>query len=354
LTRTEFLLGRGVGALLDSVARTAAARPRAFAGAVRAMLKMGWRSQRGLARHGVYLAEACLLRELCAARGITHLHVHHATNPAAVALLCHLLGGPRYSMTIHGPEEFEHAPRLALNEKMERAAFVVTVSEWSRQELLKWCDAVTHRKIHVVRNGVNEMFVAALPTRIPDTPRLLWIGRLVEQKDPLLLVRAVDQLRAEKCFYAVTMIGDGALRAAVAQEIARRNLQVVIVLKGWANRAEILNELRGARALVLSSRAENVPSVILEAMTQERPVISTNVGGVGELIREGETGWLVPPDSELALARAMRRVLEMNATQLAQMGCAGRKFVLENFDVNKQAAELQLLFSRAEARPQEQ
>ena len=353
VTRTEFLLERGMGALLGSVWRTVATRPRAFADAVRAMLKMGWRSQRGMARHVVYLAEACLLRELCAARGITHLHVHHATNPAAVALLCNLVGGPRYSLTIHGPEEFEHAPRLVLSEKIARAAFVVTVSEWSRQELLQWCDVATHKKIQVVRNGVNEMFLAATPTRIPDTPRFLWIGRLVEQKDPMLLVRVVKQLRAENFLCVVTMIGDGALRTNLAQEIVRMNLQAAIVLKGWANRAEILDELRGARALVLSSRAENVPSVILEALAQERPVISTNVGGVRELIRDGETGWLVPPNSEQGLARAMRRVLEMDAIQLAQMGRAGRKFVLENFDVKNQAAELQMLFCRAEARIKE-
>ncbi len=347
LTRTEFLLERGTGAMLCSVLRTIVARPRAFADALRAMVKMGWRSQRGMARHVVYLAEACLLRELCAARGITHLHVHHATNPAAVALLCELVGGPRYSVTIHGPEEFEHASRLALNEKIERAAFVVTVSEWSRRELLKWCNESVHKKIHVVRNSVNEMFVAVTPTHVLDTRRFLWIGRLVEQKDPLLLLRAVELLRAENFFCVVTMIGDGALRASLEQEIARRNLQEVIVLKGWANRAEILDELRGARALVLSSRAENVPSVILEALAQERPVISTNIGGVRELIQDGETGWLVPPDSEHALARAMRRALEMDANELAHMGRAGRKFVLENFDVKNQAAELQMLFCRA-------
>ncbi len=353
LARTEFLLERGARALSWNTWRIATTRPCAFAKAWRATLKMGWRSQRGLARHFIYLAEACLLRALCVARGITHLHVHHATNPATVALLCHTLGGPAYSLTIHGPEEFQHAPGLALNEKIERAAFVVAVSEWGRRQLLPWCEDTHHEKIHLVRNGVDELFSATMPRAIQNTPRFLWIGRLEEQKDPLLLARAVRYLRAQNISCVVAMVGDGPLRGVLEKEIVRHDLQEMILIKGWASRAQILDELRGARALILSSCAENVPSVILEALLQTRPVISTDVGGVSEMLPDGEAGWLVPPHSPEDLARAMLRVLETEVTELERLGRAGRRFVLENFDAARQATQLRMLFCDADARAKE-
>jgi colanic acid/amylovoran biosynthesis glycosyltransferase len=353
LARTQFLLERGVRALSWNTLRIATSRPCAFAKAWRAAFKMGWRSRRGLGRHFVYLAEACLLQTLCAARGITHLHVHHATNPAAVALLCRTLGGPSYSLTIHGPEEFEHAPRLALNEKIEHAAFVVTVSEWSRRQILPWCEGRHHEKIHIVRNGVDELFSATMPRAIQNTPHFLWIGRMEEQKDPLLLARAVRSLRTQRISCLVTMIGDGALRGLLEKEIVRHGLQEMILTKGWASRAQILDALRGARALILSSRAENAPSVIVEALLQRRPVISTDVGGVSEMLWEGEAGWLVPPNSPEDLARAMRRVLETDVTELERLGLAGRRFVLENFDAARQAKQLRLLLCGADARAKE-
>jgi colanic acid/amylovoran biosynthesis glycosyltransferase len=347
--RTIFLLEYGARTLAQNVLRVMRAQPRALADAARLMRRIGWRSPRGLARHGVYLAEACALQNLCAARGISHLHVHHATNPAAVALLCKTLGGPSYSLTIHGPEEFEHAARLALNEKIAGAAFVVAVSEWGRAQVLKHCDATQHPKVHVIRIGAPPEYVETTPAPLPDTPRVLWVGRLEEQKDPLRLTQAVARVRAQNVACAVTMLGDGPLRAAVEQDIARFALGDAIVLGGWANSARVLNELRACRALVLSSRAENVPSVILEALLQERPVICADVGGVRELVRDNETGWLVPPRDAEALAGALRRVLEMPRATLQEMGARGRQFVLERFDADAQARALRALLESVAA-----
>jgi colanic acid/amylovoran biosynthesis glycosyltransferase len=349
LARTEILLAYGAFDFFDHMRRAAADNPRGFVRAARLAARMGWRSQRGVARHGAYLAEACLLKDLCAARGITHLHVHHATNPAAVALLCKILGGPTYSITVHGPEEFEYAARLALNQKIAGAAFVIAVSEWGRAQLFLHSDTAEHHKIHLIRNGAPPEFANAMPAPLPDTPRVLWVGRIEEQKDPLLLVAAVARLRAQKVSCAVTMIGDGSLRAAVENEIARGALRAAIALRGWATPAEILNELRASRALVLSSRAENVPSAILEALLQERTVISTDVGGVRELVQDHETGWLAPPRDADALARAMRCALEMPRETLQAMGARGRQYILSRYDAHAQARALRALLASVSA-----
>ena len=87
--------------------------PIRFVGASIQAWKLGRLSKRGFGYHVIYLAEACVLRKWLAQDGITHLHVHFATNSGTVALLCRLLGGPPYSLTIHGPEEFDMAAQLA-------------------------------------------------------------------------------------------------------------------------------------------------------------------------------------------------------------------------------------------------
>ncbi len=347
LQRTTFLLDGGAVSLLGATLAAALVRPHSFLRALRMTLKMGLRSLRGPVRHLVYLAEAAKLQKLCHERGITHLHVHHATNPAVVALLCKMLGGPPYSLTVHGPEEFEQGNKLALNEKIAHAAFVTTVSEWSRGKLIEYCDTADAKKIHLVRNGIDDFFVSNLPTTVTGTPQLLWVGRMEKQKDPLMLVRAVKKLRAQNYSCAVTMIGDGSLRAAVEKEIQESGLTGTFTLKGWGNQAEILAHLRSARVLVLSSRSENVPSVIQESLAQARPVVSTRVGGVDELVQDGVTGWLVPPDSVEELARVLLYVLLTDPAQLQQMGQRGRQFILKNHSLTAHAAQLLALLDSA-------
>lgn len=350
LARTTFLLDGGAVSLFAQTLRVALKRPRAFARALRQTVELGWGSQRGLARHFTYLAEAAVLFHFCVARGITHLHVHHATNPAAVALLCRALGGPTYSLTIHGPEEFVHGKQLALHQKIAAASFVITVSEWGRREIAKWCDKAHHDRIFLVRSPVDESFSACPPAPVDSSAQILWVGRLEPQKNPLMFVQAVHRLRelrqlpAQNTPCAVTMLGDGSLRPALAQEISRSRLESTFILGGWADRHEILTQLRAARALVLSSRSENLPMVIQEAFMQGRPVISTNVGGIDELVHDGVNGWLVPSDSVDALAGALQAALCAAPRELERMGERGRRLVLKEFDPATHLERLRTLF----------
>ena len=141
-------------------------------------------------KHWVYLAEACLLRKRLRQAGAEHLHVHFATNPAVVALLCKMLGGPDYSITIHGPEEWDRPESLSLKEKYENAAFVVAVSDFGRCQVYRWCSLAHWPKVHVVRCGVDDAFLKMEPTPVPDTSRLVLVAGLTEQKGHLLLVQA--------------------------------------------------------------------------------------------------------------------------------------------------------------------
>ena len=128
LERTQVVLSVGMHGLLLALLDRLLRSPLSLFGAALLTLRIGWRSERGLLRHLAYLAEACVLVRWFRAAGITHVHAHFGTNSAAVAMLCHALGGPPYSFTVHGPEEFYKALAISLRTKIERARFVVAIS----------------------------------------------------------------------------------------------------------------------------------------------------------------------------------------------------------------------------------
>src|SRR5262249_32307352 len=153
-----------------------------------------------------------------------HLHAHFGTNPAAVALLTRTLGGPAYSFTVHGSEEFDSPVSLSLGEKIAHAAFVVGVSDFGRSQLLRWCAHRDWPRVQRVRGGVDAASLRAGPQPVPDTPRLVCVGRLVEQKGQLLLLEALARLAARQVPFAMTLAGDGPLRPLLEEEINRLGL----------------------------------------------------------------------------------------------------------------------------------
>ena len=123
--RTRYVLQQGVAPLLWAVLRTKLTAPRRFLAAFTLALRMSRRAERALFYHLAYLAEACRMLPWLKAFGATHVHAHFGTNSAEVAMLAHALGGPPYSFTVHGPEEFDKAQFLGLGEKVRRAAFAI-------------------------------------------------------------------------------------------------------------------------------------------------------------------------------------------------------------------------------------
>lgn len=345
-TRTCALLEGGVTALISPVLRQLTSRPEAFARAELLAAKTGLHSERGLWRHQAYLAEACRLVEELRARGVQHVHAHFGTNSAEVAMLAHELGGPSYSFTVHGPEEFDKPDLISLREKIARAAFVVAVSSFGQSQLYRYCDATHWSKVHVVRCGLDGAYVSRAPSPVPEAPRLLSVGRLCEQKGQLLLVKAAAALRRAGLVFELRLVGDGPLRAELERMIASEGLTDTVTITGWANGETVQRELEAARALVLPSFAEGLPVVLMEAMARGRPVISTYVAGIPELVRDGECGWLVPAGSLEGLTRAMREVLEASPRRLSEMGRAGHARTRKLHDARASGRKLRQLFER--------
>ncbi|MET0344507.1 MAG: glycosyltransferase family 4 protein [Polyangiales bacterium] len=346
LAITHALLGRGGISLLPPVARIASSRPERFARAQALAVRIGHGSERGILRNQAYLGEACALLEQLEDEGVHHVHAHFGTNSAAVAMLAHELGGPSYSFTAHGPEEFDRPDLIKLREKIERAAFVVGVSSFGRSQLYRYCPAAEWSKVHVVRCGVDADYVARAPSPVPDVPRFVSVGRLSEQKGQLLLVEAAAQLKREGRSFELVLVGDGPMRSDVEALVAREALHQHVRLAGWASGDEVRTQLEASRAFVLPSFAEGLPVVLMEALGRGRPVITTYIAGIPELVRDGVEGWLVPAGSSDAVAQAMREALDATPAQLNEMGQSGHQQVRALHDAERNAAELLSLFER--------
>jgi glycosyltransferase involved in cell wall biosynthesis len=348
--RTQILLGVGALGLLGAMVGTFLARPWRWLKALGRAIRLGRRSERGVLRHLIYLAEACVLLRKLRRGGASHLHAHFGTNSTSVALLTRVLGGPPYSFTVHGPEEFDHPEALSLTDKIENAAFVVAVSSFGRSQLYRWCGAVHWPKVHVVRCGVDAAFLSGGPQPVPDTNRLVCVGRLAEQKGQLLLLEALGRLAAEGMPFAMVLAGDGPMRRLIEGQIERLGLKERVRITGWVSGDTVRQEILAARAMVLPSFAEGLPVVLMEALALGRPVVTTYIAGIPELVENGANGWLIPAGSVEALAEALRQTLQAPVERLEQMGKAGAVRVAAMHDANGEAAKLAAFFNNPESR----
>lgn len=335
--KTEYVLAAGKAALLKALWRTLRRDWEQFYVALKAALAMGAVSEAGRLRHLIYLAEAAFVARRCRAEGIAHAHAHFGTNAAAVAMLSAMLDGPKYSFTVHGPEEFDAPRALSLGTKIKNADFAVAISQFGRSQLCRWAAADDWERIKVVHCGIEPAKFSD-PAPIPEGPRrLVAIGRLVEQKGQLALIKALSETKED---IHVTLIGDGEMRNEIEAMIAARGLGSRVTLTGWVDEARIKAELAAAQALVMPSFAEGLPMVIMEAMAAARPVIATYIAGTPELVHEGKTGWLVPAGDVSALANAMDRFANLDTNHLIEMGNAARVRVLERHDIDSEATKL--------------
>jgi colanic acid/amylovoran biosynthesis glycosyltransferase len=345
--RTRVVLAVGAAGLAVAVAAVAAASPIAFARAAALALRLGRRSYAGMLRHVAYLAEACVLLRWLRAAGVDHLHAHFGTNPAAVALLCRTLGGPPFSFTAHGPDEFDKPEALKLGEKIHGAAFVVGVSSYGRSQLWRWARPEDWAKVKVVHCGLDADFLACPPGPVPEARRLVCVARLHEQKGHLLLVEAAERLAREGLDFEILLAGDGPLRGAIEEKVRRAGLQGRVRIAGWMGADRVREAILASRAMVLPSFAEGLPVTLMESLALGRPVITTAIAGIPELVETGVTGWLVPAGAVDELAQAMRAALEAAPAELERMGRAGAERVARRHAAAIEAARLAAHFRAA-------
>jgi glycosyltransferase involved in cell wall biosynthesis len=348
---TEPVLGQGVPRLLVAALAFLAARPARTFAAVRAAWRLSGPGLKSKLRHCAYWLEAAWLVRRMDELKIEHLHAHFGTNPAAVAAISRAWGGPPFSFTVHGPDEFDAPLALSLPAKVEAASFVVGISSYGGSQLMRWTSPDQWKKVEVIRCGLDRTFLDAASQPVPaGSTEFVCVARLSAQKGLPLLIAACDRLRASGERFSLTVIGDGEMRSTLEADVRRRQLEDVVSFVGVRTSGEIREHLVDARAFVLPSFAEGLPVVIMEALALSRPVITTAIAGIPELV-DGECGWLIPAGSEEALADALREALHAPANDLSARGAVGRQRVLQMHDAGRNAAQIIEAIGRASRQP---
>jgi colanic acid/amylovoran biosynthesis glycosyltransferase len=344
---TRYVLQEGPWGLILPTLRAIFLSPLRFFSALRLAIRLSHDSDRPLPYHLIYVAEACRMVPWMDEFGARHVHAHFGTNSAEVAMLAHVLGGLPYSFTVHGPDEFLRP--MGLDEKIHRSRFAVAISSFGRSQLCLRSRYEDWTKVKVVHCGLEKSFYDDAPGQSTAAPRLVCVGRLCEAKGQLLLIEAAARLSSERIPFELVLAGDGPMRQAIEASIDKHGLRSKVRITGWISSGAVRDEILGARALVLPSFAEGLPVVIMEAMALRRPVLTTYIAGIPELVRHGEHGWLFPAGSVDELADAMRECLAKSVSELQKLGDAGYERVLGRHAIDAEAGKLAALFRAAGA-----
>jgi glycosyltransferase involved in cell wall biosynthesis len=296
--------------------------------------------------HFVYAVRAAAEVERC---GAQHLHADYALNAATVALVAARLTGCTFSFAAHAADLFINP--VLLKEKIADAAFVTPISEHNRRFLLQAAGtAACARKLHVVHCGLQlDQFTPERDCPSNARPLILSVGRLVEKKGFRYLIEACRLLVARGLQFECQIVGGGPDEAALRAYIERRELIAYVRLTGPLPQEQVRALMQRADVFALpcvqarDQDQDGIPVVLMEAMALQRPVISTTLSGIPELIKTGVNGCLVPPGDSGALAEALARLLTDRDTARA-LARAGRVTVEREFNIAVSAGRLAALF----------
>jgi glycosyltransferase involved in cell wall biosynthesis len=288
-------------------------------------------------------------------RGIDHIHVHFANRATHAALFIQALTGIPFSFTAHGQDFLvDLANDALLAEFCARAAFVVTVSDFSRQALLEKCPAAAGKIERIYHGLALDRWPAALPAARPENGglRIFSGGRLIDFKGFTDLIAACALLRERDIAFTCEIAGEGPSHDALAGQIAALGLRGTVRLLGLVSQGEMRSRFAECDVFALAAKMDAkgacdvLPTVILEAMAAGRPVISTRLAGIPELVADGRTGMLVPPGDPGSLADALA-TLAADAILRERLGQAGRTRLEACFTAARAATRLETLFARS-------
>jgi colanic acid/amylovoran biosynthesis glycosyltransferase len=344
--RTSYVLRDGMWSLALPMIAALIRSPLRLLSTLALAARMARESDRPLPYHLGYVAEACRIVPWMKAFGARRIHAHFGTNSAEIALLARELGGPPYSFTIHGPDEFFRP--IGLKEKVRRSSFTVAISCFGRSQVYLRSRYEDWPKIEIVHCGLETEFYSGAATLATTARRLICVGRLCPEKGQHLLIEAAARLVAKGVQFELVLAGDGPMRSELERAIANGNLGKFIRITGWIDSKQVREEILSARALVLPSFAEGLPVVIMEAMSLRRPVLSTYIAGIPELVQPGQNGWLFPAGSVQSLCDAMEECLSLPVEDLQRMGDSAHRRVLARHSIDSEAGKLAALFRREE------
>ncbi len=274
-------------------------------------------------------------------REVDHIHVHHGYFGSWIAMVAAELLDVSYSLTLHGSDLLLHSAYLET--KLERCRFCATVSEYNRRFILEHFPSIDPTKVRISRMGVDlpdgshrSRPVDQLPMR---SLMLLAVGRLHAVKDHAFLIRACARLSDLGLDFRCGIAGEGTERDSLSAAIRAQHLEGRVELLGHIAQPEIDALYRQADLVVLTSRSEGIPLVLMEAMARGRIVLAPAITGIPELVIPGETGFLYQPgivddfvEKIFFLSALLRGHADDSAKRVDWIRHAARVQVLHNFN----------------------
>lgn len=321
-----------------------------------------WQAIRGNLSSAKFLSRALLVVPLAArfsrqvkTLGIEHIHAHWATHPTLAAYIISRLTGLSYSFTAHAHDIYVERPMLA--EKIRMASWVVTISDYNRRLLNTLYGTTASEKTVVIHCGIDPEVFQFKQGKKPGTPfTIICIASLKDYKGHGDLLEACRLLKAQGVASRCWLVGEGGERRKIEASLRALGLNDCVTLLGAQPRNRVLELLADADVMVLpsvvtsSGKMEGIPLALMEALAMGVPAIATAISGIPELIKDGETGTLVPEHDPQAIYRAL--LLLYNSPERARkFAKAGRDRVVEKFNLHTNTAELYSLLSRESVSP---
>jgi colanic acid/amylovoran biosynthesis glycosyltransferase len=334
-------------------ARFTLSSPKAVIEVFGLIVKLGVTDLKGFLWHLFQLVEAMLVVRECERRGVTHIHAHFGEVPATIAWFAAELGRRRsatsvqtWSVTVHGWREFTNENAAMLGQKMRSATFVAAISDFTRAQLMRIA-GVAHSADHfsVVRCGLPMDDYPFEPrAELGDVPTVLMTARLADEKGHLVLLEALAALRRSGTPMRAVFIGSGPVAEFLADATTRLDLSDVVTWMGAQPPSVVHEQLQACDIFCLPSFAEGLPVVLMEAMAVGRPVITTYISGIPELVENNVTGLVLPAGRADLLADALLRLVNDGELR-AQLVKAGRTRVEPMHNIGPIATQLGALFT---------
>lgn len=296
-----------------------------------------------------FLQAGAIAPELKSA-GISHVHAHFASSATSVSYYLNQLMDMSYSFTAHAKDIYLNTVADdVLSRKMNNARFVVTVSDYNEAHL---ATVAPHAPVTRIYNGLDLDQFTPNGTHPDATPLVLAVGRLVEKKGFDDLIRASTILKKKGIAFQCKIVGTGSEERKLRDMIQELDVQDMVTLTGPMPREELVGLYPRASVFVApcvvgsDGNRDGLPTVLIEAMALQVPVISTPVTGIPEIVHDGETGQLVSPNDPVDLAMAIECTLQDRERAVA-MARAGRELVEDRFDLRRNVSQLRELFQGA-------
>lgn len=273
---------------------------------------------------------------LLAGRGVQHIHVHHGYFSSWIAMVAARVLGISFSMTLHGSDLLVN--RAYLDTKLQHCRFCLTISEFNRDYIFEHYPGVASGKVRVQRIGVDPPRMNVVRDEdSPKHPLLLSVGRLHRVKDHAFLVKACRELKARGMRTLCLIAGEGPERKALERLIRKLDLSEEVGLLGHVAHAQIDGHYAMADLVVLTSRSEGIPLVLMEAMAMGKIVLAPEITGIPELVTHGATGFLYQPGSMEDFTAKVRMIWDLRQA-LDPIRKAARRHVELHFNREKNLA----------------